>query len=106
MLVLFGIFLGIISLLIPRLRFLASYAFFIPLFSAVAGFLDFWGVAFVQERLFAHASRLSGLRALLNLVLVCSFPLSMLVAAAGGFVLARRINRFFAPNNNKSIENG
>ena len=96
-LALLGIFAGFILLLVPRLRFLASYVFFIPVFSAMAGFSLFWGGAFLHELM--HVSSLVPLvRVCINIIILGSVPLGMLVAAIGGFFLARRINRFTSPN--------
>ena len=89
-----GIFSAFITLLIPRLRFLACYAFFIPVFSAIAGFSLFWGGAFLHERM--HIRSLAPLvRVCISIIILGSVPLGMLVSAVGGFFLARRINRLF-----------
>jgi hypothetical protein len=100
-LALLGIFSGLVFLLIPRLRFLSSYAFFIPVFSALAGFSLFWGGAFLHERMHVR-SLLPFVRICINIIFLGSVPLGMLVAATAGFFLARRINRLTAPN--KALE--
>ncbi len=92
MLALLGIFSFVILLLTPRLRLLASYAFLIPIFSATAGFSLFWGSAFLQERM-QVLSLGPLLKVCINIILLGSVPLGMLIAAIGGFFLARRINR-------------
>lgn len=77
-----GFLIGMVFLYIKRLRFLAAFAFLMPLIGSYAAISGFWGTAIGLEHL-GLSERTSGIGALLG------FALGGLIGTSAGFILAR-----------------
>jgi hypothetical protein len=83
-----GVFAGLFFLCVKRLRFLALFAFLMPVSGSYAAILGFWGTAIGLESL-GMSEQVSGLGGLLGLVL------------AGFFGAWKAFN--YAKNRNKAL---
>lgn len=77
-----GFFVGIFLLFIKRLRYLAPFAFLMPLVGSYAGIAGFWGTAIGLEKL-GLSEQTSAIGALFGLVI------GGVIGGSIGFVLAR-----------------
>ena len=80
-----GLLLALALLFVRRLRFLAPFAFFVPLLGSYSAVAGFWGVGIGLELLGLHSGIFTGLAALLGMLAFCAFGTVIGVAVAFGF---------------------